>query len=94
MATLQAGHVISVRLPNYKSGLHFLVQHVKVDRYVRDLKGANKHIAFTRREARACWLRTLELEYKELIDKSTDKNGELNEGSMLLYQKGVEQVSC
>jgi hypothetical protein len=94
MITPQADGLISVRLPIYKSGLQFLVEYVKINRYVRDLESANKHITFTRPEARDCWLRTLDLEYKILVDVSTVDNREIQEASMQLYQKGVEQVSC
>lgn len=93
MTTPQADSLISVWLPNYESGLQFLVEHVKINRYVRDLESANKHITFTRPKARDCWLRTLDLEYKMLMDESTVDSGEIHEASMQLYQKGIGQVS-
>jgi hypothetical protein len=94
MTTPQADNLSSVRLPNYKSGLQFLVERIKISRYVRDLESANKHITFTRPEAGACWLRTLELEYKKLMYESTVDNEEIHEASMQLFQRGTEQVSC
>lgn len=93
MTTPQAGHFATVRLPYYKAGLKFMVEHVKINQYVRTLEWMNVHITFTRSEARACWLRNLYLEYKNIMDESMVDNGKLLEIATELYQKGVEQVS-